>query len=107
MRGSSETTDPLHGVILTVSTPAHPSPSSYRQVYYNDTRIQLLDLPGIIEGAAYGKGRGREVRGEGWRGVARKDRQLAVVTIVLVGPGVLEIYETCGSSVEMRSWPKF
>ncbi len=24
-------------------------------------RIQLLDLPGIIEGAAYGKGRGREV----------------------------------------------
>lgn len=32
------------------------------QVYYNDTRIQLLDLPGIIEGAAYGRGRGREVR---------------------------------------------
>jgi len=30
-------------------------------VYYNDTRIQLLDLPGIIEGAAHGKGRGREV----------------------------------------------
>ena len=27
----------------------------------NDTRIQLLDLPGIIEGAAAGKGRGREV----------------------------------------------
>lgn len=31
------------------------------QIYYNDTRIQLLDLPGIIEGAAYGRGRGREV----------------------------------------------
>ncbi|CAN0193448.1 unnamed protein product, partial [Phaeothamnion confervicola] len=30
-------------------------------VEYNDTRIQLLDLPGIIEGAAYGRGRGREV----------------------------------------------
>jgi small GTP-binding protein len=30
-------------------------------LYYNDTRIQLLDLPGIIEGAAHGKGRGREV----------------------------------------------
>eukprot|EP00904_Undaria_pinnatifida_P009410 jgi/Undpi1/559/HiC_scaffold_10.g04023.m1 len=30
-------------------------------IYYNDTRIQLLDLPGIIEGAAYGRGRGREV----------------------------------------------
>lgn len=34
----------------------------YSQIYYNDTRIQLLDLPGIIEGAAYGRGRGREVR---------------------------------------------
>jgi small GTP-binding protein len=30
-------------------------------LYYKDTRIQLLDLPGIIEGAAYGRGRGREV----------------------------------------------
>lgn len=28
---------------------------------YNDTKIQLLDLPGIIEGAAGGRGRGREV----------------------------------------------
>lgn len=27
----------------------------------NDTKIQLLDLPGIIEGAASGRGRGREV----------------------------------------------
>lgn len=27
----------------------------------NGTKIQLLDLPGIIEGAAHGKGRGREV----------------------------------------------
>ena len=30
-------------------------------IEYKDTRIQLLDLPGIIEGAAHGKGRGREV----------------------------------------------
>lgn len=30
-------------------------------LYINDTRIQLLDLPGIIEGAASGRGRGREV----------------------------------------------
>jgi small GTP-binding protein len=28
---------------------------------YNGTRVQLLDLPGIIEGASQGKGRGKEV----------------------------------------------
>ena len=28
---------------------------------YNGTKVQLLDLPGIIEGAAHGKGRGKEV----------------------------------------------
>ena len=28
---------------------------------YNDAVIQLLDLPGIIEGAAHGKGNGRQV----------------------------------------------
>jgi small GTP-binding protein len=32
-------------------------------VEYNDARIQLLDLPGIIEGAAKGMGRGRQVIG--------------------------------------------
>lgn len=30
-------------------------------VVINDTKIQMLDLPGIIEGAAGGRGRGREV----------------------------------------------
>lgn len=30
-------------------------------IYYNDCKIQLLDLPGIIKGAAAGKGRGRQV----------------------------------------------
>lgn len=30
-------------------------------VMINETKIQMLDLPGIIEGAAQGKGRGREV----------------------------------------------
>lgn len=30
-------------------------------IHYNDAKIQLLDLPGIIEGAAEGKGRGRQV----------------------------------------------
>lgn len=32
-------------------------------IEYNDAKIQLLDLPGIIEGAAKGKGRGRQVIG--------------------------------------------
>lgn len=30
-------------------------------ILYNDAKIQLLDLPGIIEGASEGKGRGRQV----------------------------------------------
>lgn len=30
-------------------------------IEYNGANIQLLDLPGIIEGAAQGKGRGRQV----------------------------------------------
>jgi small GTP-binding protein len=30
-------------------------------ILYNEARIQMLDLPGIIEGAAYGRGRGRQV----------------------------------------------
>ncbi|KRX07410.1 TGS-like protein [Pseudocohnilembus persalinus] len=30
-------------------------------LYYNNAKIQLLDLPGIIEGAADGRGRGRQV----------------------------------------------
>eukprot|EP00976_Prorocentrum_cordatum_P041359 839119-Prorocentrum_minimum.AAC.2 len=30
-------------------------------IHYKDSKIQLLDLPGIIEGASEGKGRGRQV----------------------------------------------
>lgn len=30
-------------------------------IYYKGAEIQLLDLPGIIEGASQGKGRGRQV----------------------------------------------
>lgn len=31
-------------------------------IEYKGANIQLLDLPGIIEGASQGKGRGRQVR---------------------------------------------
>ena len=31
-------------------------------IQYKGAKIQLLDLPGIIEGAKDGKGRGRQVR---------------------------------------------
>jgi len=30
-------------------------------LYYNNCKLQLLDLPGIIDGAAHGKGNGRQV----------------------------------------------
>merc|ERR1719263_1505850 len=30
-------------------------------IHYNDVRIQLLDLPGIVVGASTGRGRGRQV----------------------------------------------
>ncbi len=33
--------------------------------------LQLLDLPGIIEGAAEGKGRGRQVRGDAVAGAQK------------------------------------
>lgn len=36
-------------------------------IRYKGAKIQLLDLPGIIEGAKDGKGRGRQVRGRGRR----------------------------------------
>ena len=49
---------PLPSPSLPLSLP--PSlPLSLSQ--YNDANIQLLDLPGIIEGASQGKGRGRQV----------------------------------------------
>ena len=43
-------------------------------INYKDTRIQLLDLPGIIEGASEGKGRGRQVIG-----VARTCHMIMIV----------------------------
>ena len=56
--------------LLTSLTDVYSEAASYEfttltcipgNILYNDTKIQLLDLPGIIEGAATGKGRGRQV----------------------------------------------
>ncbi|KAL5723884.1 hypothetical protein ACHQM5_007223 [Ranunculus cassubicifolius] len=56
--------------LLTMLTGTHSEAASYEFttltcipgiIHYNGTKIQLLDLPGIIEGASEGKGRGRQV----------------------------------------------
>ncbi|XP_059287726.1 developmentally-regulated G-protein 2 isoform X2 [Lycium ferocissimum] len=58
--------------LLTMLTGTHSEVASYEFttltcipgiIHYNDTKIQLLDLPGIIEGASEGKGRGRQSEG--------------------------------------------
>ncbi|KAK2161155.1 hypothetical protein LSH36_120g01023 [Paralvinella palmiformis] len=58
--------------LLNVLTSTHSESASYEfttltcipgVIEYNGANIQLLDLPGIIEGAAQGKGRGRQVIG--------------------------------------------
>ncbi|XP_033117666.1 developmentally-regulated GTP-binding protein 2-like [Anneissia japonica] len=56
--------------LLNVVTKTHSESASYEfttltcipgVIEYNGANIQLLDLPGIIEGASQGKGRGRQV----------------------------------------------
>jgi small GTP-binding protein len=55
---------------------------------YNDTKIQILDLPGIIEGAKDGKGRGREVIA-----VAR-NADLLLIMVEAASPRQARIIET-------------
>lgn len=66
-------------------------------INYKDCRIQLLDLPGIIEGASEGKGRGRQVIGvarsadlvllvvDAASGKADRQRQLLELELETVG----------------------
>jgi small GTP-binding protein len=54
---------------------------------YNNTKIQILDLPGIIEGAKDGKGRGREVIA-----VAR-NADLILILIEATNPKQVKIIE--------------
>ena len=42
-----------------IRAPLRDAPSFLEQ--YNGAKVQLLDLPGIVEGAHEGKGRGRQV----------------------------------------------
>ena len=44
-----------------ISSSRAPPPRSLLVPLFAGCKVQLLDLPGIIEGAAQGKGRGREV----------------------------------------------
>ena len=55
---------------------------------YNHTKIQILDLPGIIEGAKDGRGRGREVIA-----VARS-ADLILILIEAANPRQMKIIET-------------
>ena len=49
-------------------------------IHHKGAKIQLLDLPGIIEGAKDGKGRGKQVIG-----VARTSNLILVVLDVVRG----------------------
>lgn len=60
----------FQSTLLSTLTHTHSEAASYEfttltcipgVIEYRGANIQLLDLPGIIEGAAQGKGRGRQV----------------------------------------------
>ncbi|KAF1744324.1 LOW QUALITY PROTEIN: hypothetical protein MXB_302, partial [Myxobolus squamalis] len=68
---------------------------------YNDTKIQLLDLPGIIEGASQGTGRGRQVLS-----VARTADLILILLDALDGnkqiPLLVKELEACGIRLNKR-----
>ena len=55
-------------------------------IRYRGARIQLLDLPGIIEGAKDGKGRGRQVRPAPHGAVALRSPRLRALPLLLPCP---------------------
>ncbi len=60
---------------------------------YNSAKIQVLDVPGVVEGAATGRGRGREVL------ACAQSADLVIILLDVFDPGHLdvvknEIYET-------------
>ncbi|MFH1398843.1 MAG: GTPase [Candidatus Woesearchaeota archaeon] len=54
---------------------------------YNDAKIQLLDLPGIIRGASEGKGRGKEIF------AALRFADLIIIMVDVHRPGQLKVVE--------------
>ena len=71
-------------------------------IYYRGAKIQLLDLPGIIEGAKDGKGRGRQVIG-----TARTCNLILIVLDVLkpVGHKNLIEHELEGFGIRLNQKP--
>lgn len=52
---------------------------------YNFAKIQVLDVPGIVKGAASGRGRGKEVL------AVMRNADLAVIIVDVQHPGVIDI----------------
>ncbi|ORY43741.1 developmentally-regulated GTP-binding protein 2-like protein [Rhizoclosmatium globosum] len=67
------------------------------EIYHNGAAIQLLDLPGIIEGASQGKGRGRQVIA-----VAKTADLILMMLDATKGPRQRELLEIELESVGIR-----
>ena len=67
------------------------------KISHNGAQIQLLDLPGIIEGAAQGKGRGRQVIA-----VAKTSDLILMMLDATKGPKQRELLEAELEAVGIR-----